>query len=133
MTQAPQGRPELVGLPDIAKITGVKVDTLRSWRHREEFDKLPDADAVVSGTPVWLKARWTSPGEPLPELPPVVGVKEVGTMFDVDPETVTIWFRRKNGAPEAEWKVGQTRIWTIPPWEEFAKRTGRPIALPSVR
>ncbi|MFI6289988.1 hypothetical protein ACIBEJ_00295 [Nonomuraea sp. NPDC050790] len=133
MTHPPQGRPELVGLPDIARITGEKLNTLRSWRHREDYDKLPDADAIVSGTPVWLQARWTHPDEPLPDLPLIVGVKEVAAMFGVDPDTVTIWFQRQNGAPPHEWKIGKTRIWTLPPWQEFAKRTGRPITLPTGR
>ncbi|MFI9591243.1 hypothetical protein [Nonomuraea sp. NPDC052265] len=130
MTEAPQGRPELVGQLDLSKMLGESINTIHSWRHRGDHDKLPPPDAVVSGTPVWLKARWDNPGQPLPELPPVVGVKEVAKMFDVDSDTVSIWFRRNNGAPEAEWKVGRMRIWTIPPWEEFARKTGRPITLP---
>lgn len=127
MTEAPEKLPELVGQPAIAAMLDVSINTLHSWRVRKDYDRLPEADVVVSGTPFWLKQRWTDQEKPLPTLPPLVGVKEVAAMFDVDPDTVTIWFQRKNGPPDPIVKIGRTRIWTIPPWEEFARRTGRPI------
>ncbi|MEU4406152.1 hypothetical protein AB0F88_16650 [Streptosporangium sp. NPDC023963] len=127
MTEAPENLPDLVGQPDLAKMLGTSINTIHSWRAREDYGKLRKADVVVSGTPFWLKQHWTHPDKPVPTLPPLVGVKEVAAMFDVEPDTVTIWFQRDNGAPRENVKIGRTRIWTIPPWEEFARRTGRPI------
>lgn len=127
MTETPETLPDLVGQPDLVAMLGVPINTLHSWRARKDYDKLCEADVVVSGTPFWLKQRWTDPDAPLPKLPPLVGVKEVAAMFDVDPDTVTTWFQRKNGPPAPAVKIGRTRIWTVPPWEEFAHRTGRPI------
>jgi hypothetical protein len=126
--------PDLVRLPEIAELIGEPLGTLHSWRVRAEHKKLPPEDAIVSGVPVWLKARWTAPGEPLPHLPYVVGVKEIATMFNTKPGTVRAWYSRGIGAPEHAAEIGTTdkklRVWTVPGWIDFAERTKRPIRLP---
>lgn len=126
--------PELVTLPEIAEMIGEPLGTLHSWRGRDDYSKLPPEDGTVSGVPVWLKARWTRPDDPLPALPYVVGVKEVAAMFGTKPGTVRAWRARGIGTPPHQATVGATdkalRVWTIPPWEEFAARTKRTITLP---
>lgn len=45
---------ELWGIEDIAKALAVQVNTAYMWRHR---GKLPDAEWIVSGRPVWRAAK----------------------------------------------------------------------------
>lgn len=42
----------ILGIQEIAELTGLKEQTLRQYRSE---DKLPMADAVISGSPLWSK------------------------------------------------------------------------------
>lgn len=46
------GKPDLVGLMEIAEMFGVELNTPRMWRKR---GRLPEPDWMVSTTPVWYR------------------------------------------------------------------------------
>lgn len=48
---------DLLGVPEVAKMRGVAVSTVHTWRARDKREgrhhRLPAPDATVSGRPVW--------------------------------------------------------------------------------
>lgn len=54
--------PDLVAQPGIAQMFGVKLETVHQWRTKRR-DILPEPDAVVSGIPVWHRAKIVAWGE----------------------------------------------------------------------
>lgn len=50
------GKPELMGVAEVAALVGVKPGTVRIWRVRGDRMRhpLPEPDWIISGVPIWL-------------------------------------------------------------------------------
>ncbi|ROT27203.1 hypothetical protein [Micromonospora sp. HM5-17] len=58
--------------------------------------------------------------------PPVVGLKEIGRMFDVKDNTPYQW-RSKGVLPKEDGEVSNNPVWKVPTIYAFAERTNRTI------
>lgn len=122
-----------IGTPEIAKIRGVAVGTVTSWRNR---GTLAPPDQVVSGVAVWRRAAIEDPDGEHEPLPRLVSLQEVARMFGVDLKTVNMWrYRDRTGMwknirlPVPVGNVGNRPLWLPAQWIPFAEQTGRTIDL----
>lgn len=59
----PEKLPPIVGAAEIAELLGTTLRTVYIWRQRGE---LPEPDAIVTRTPIWLRSRieaWRPPAQ----------------------------------------------------------------------
>lgn len=133
---------KLVGLDRLRAKWGLTQSDIYGKNRR---GKLGEPDWRVARTPkrpkgvgVWLAERFgdepgdvdTTPYEG--ELPPLVGMEEIAAALDIQRHSVEIIRSRGRqdiSAPEPYDTIGQTPVWWIDPWVDFARATRRPIYL----
>lgn len=126
---------------DTVRLAGVD-DVIAKWgiaRSKAYADKRRlkwgPPDWTVTGIGVWLADRFgDEPGDvdltriDRDALPPLLGIHEVATCFDVTVRTVeTMRTRGRQDVktPDPYAVIGRTPVWWPPTWEEFARLTGR--------
>lgn len=132
---------ELIGLNGIVELWGQTRPTVYSKARRGKFGQ-PDWTVAVpredgKGVPVWLRQRFGAADEvdtspPAGELPPLLAMEEIALALGVQRRTVETMRgrgRQDIKAPEPYTHIGRTPVWWAPPWQEFARLTGRPFDL----
>ncbi|MBT2226232.1 hypothetical protein [Nonomuraea sp. NEAU-A123] len=137
--------PALIGLEGIASLYQRKPNTIYAWKRRGKFGK-PDLE--VSGKSVWYADRFRNPEDPTdidlgerPALPPILGIADVATAFDVTVHAVEAWHKRTRDADEASTPapppprltISYAPMWLPEDWRPFAEATGRPYNPPGAQ
>ncbi|MFI9595311.1 hypothetical protein [Nonomuraea sp. NPDC052265] len=126
----------LIGVDGVIDLWGITRPKAYSDKRRGKWGP---PDWIATGADVWLADRFGPEAGQVDltridrdALPPLLGNKELALCFNVSVRTVeTMQARGRQDVktPEPYDRIGKTPVWWAPPWEEFARLTGRKFSL----